>query len=68
MTKVIDYDRVRAAAEGYKEDMVKFLRDLIRIPGESCEEEGVARRIKEEMEKLGYDKAEIGRASCRERV
>ncbi|MFA5585095.1 MAG: YgeY family selenium metabolism-linked hydrolase [Saccharofermentanales bacterium] len=55
----IDYDRVRQAAQGYEKDMIKFLRDLIRIPGESCEEEGVARRIKEEMEKLGYDKAEF---------
>ena len=55
----IDYDRVREVAESYREDMVKFLRDLIKIPGESCEEEGVARRIKEEMEKLGYDKAEF---------
>ncbi len=59
MTKTIDYNRVRQAAEGYKEDMIKFLRDLIKIPGESCEEEGVARRIKEEMEKLGYDKVEF---------
>ncbi|NLB50053.1 MAG: YgeY family selenium metabolism-linked hydrolase [Clostridiaceae bacterium] len=55
----MDYDRVREVAESYREDMVKFLRDLIKIPGESCEEEGVARRIKEEMEKLGYDKAEF---------
>ncbi len=57
--QTIDYDRVRQAAQGYEKDMIKFLRDLIRIPGESCEEEGVARRIKEEMEKLGYDKAEF---------
>ncbi|HPX93483.1 MAG TPA: YgeY family selenium metabolism-linked hydrolase [Bacillota bacterium] len=55
----MDYDRIRQVAESYKEDMVKFLRDLIRIPGESCGEEGVARRIKEEMEKLGYDKVEF---------
>ena len=25
----IDYDRVREVAESYREDMVKFLRDLI---------------------------------------
>ena len=33
--------------------MTAFLRDLIRIPGESCGEEGHARRIVAEMEKLG---------------
>ncbi|NLA70890.1 MAG: YgeY family selenium metabolism-linked hydrolase [Clostridiaceae bacterium] len=55
----MDYDRVRELAESYREDMVKFLRDLIKIGGESCEEKDKALRIKEEMEKLGFDKAEI---------
>ena len=39
--------------------MTKFLRDLIAIPGESCEEKGVIKRIAEEMEMLGFDKVEI---------
>ena len=39
--------------------MTKFLRDLIAIPSESSEEEGVIRRIAEEMENLGFDKVEI---------
>jgi putative selenium metabolism hydrolase len=55
----IDYDKVKAAAESYKDDMTKFLRDLIFLYGESCEEERKARRIKEEMDKLGYDKTEF---------
>jgi len=55
----IDYDRVRELAVSYREDMVRFLRDLIRIGGESCGEEGKSKRIKEEMEKLGFDRAEI---------
>lgn len=62
MTKVqldLNLDRVRKEAENYREDMTKFLRDLIKIGGESCEEGPKAERIKEEMEKLGYDKAEI---------
>ena len=29
------------AAQSYIPDMTKFLRDLIAIPSESCEEEGV---------------------------
>lgn len=55
----MDYSRVHQAAEGYLPDMTKFLRDLIAIPSESCEEEGVVRRTIAEMERLGFDKAEI---------
>ena len=39
--------------------MTRFLRDMIAIPSESCEEKGVAHRIAEEMKKLGYDKVEF---------
>ena len=49
----MNYDASRKAAEGYKADMVKFLRDMIAIPSESCEEEGVVKRIAAEMEKAG---------------
>ena len=62
MTKVqlnLDLDRVRQEAENYREDMTKFLRDLIKIGGESCEEGPKVERIKEEMIKLGYDKVEV---------
>lgn len=55
----MDFNAIKAKAEGYRADMTKFLRDLIKIPGESAGEEGHARRIKEEMEKLGFDKAEL---------
>ena len=55
----MDFEAIKKAAEGYREDMTKFLRDLIAIPSESCEEKGVVMRIKEEMEALGYDKVEI---------
>ncbi len=39
--------------------MSKFLRDMVKIPSESCHEKGVILRIKEEMEKVGFDKIEI---------
>ena len=55
----MDFDAIKKAAEAYKDDMSRFLRDMIAIPSESCEEEGVVMRIKAEMEKLGYDKVEI---------
>ena len=54
-----DYAKIKAAAEGYKADMVRFLREMISHPSESCEEKEVAACIKAEMEKLGYDKVEI---------
>ena len=55
----MDFEKIKAAAEGYKADMTRFLRDMIRIPSESCEEKGVCECIKAEMEKLGFDKAEF---------
>ena len=51
--------QINAAAEGYKADMTRFLRDLVKIPGESCGEKGHVMRIKEEMEKIGFDKVQI---------
>ena len=55
----MDFNAVKKAAEGCKADMTKFLRDLVAIPGESCGEEGVVKRIAQEMEKVGFDKVEI---------
>ncbi|MDO4594298.1 MAG: YgeY family selenium metabolism-linked hydrolase [Tissierellia bacterium] len=55
----IDFDKVKELAKSYEDDMTAFLRDLIRLHGESCEEEQKSKRIKEEMEKLGFDKAWI---------
>ena len=37
----MDFEAIKKAAEGYQPAMVKFLRDMIAIPSESCEEEGV---------------------------
>ena len=55
----MDYNKIHEAAKGYEADMTKFLRDLVRIPGESAGEKGHIMRIKEEMEKVGFDKVEI---------
>ena len=56
---VPDYKAIQKAAEGYKDDMVRFLRKMISYPSESCEEKEVVACIKAEMEKLGYDKVEV---------
>ena len=55
----MNYEAIKEAARGYEAAMTRFLRDMIAIPSESCEEEGVVRRIAREMESLGYDKVEI---------
>lgn len=54
-----NFAEILKAAEQYKPQMSKFLRDLIAIPGESTEEKDVVLRIKKEMEDVGFDKAEI---------
>lgn len=54
-----DFASILAKAEEYKPAMTKFLRDMIAIPSESCHEEKVILRIKEEMEQVGFDKIEI---------
>ncbi len=55
----MDFERIKKAAEGYKLDMVRFLREMISHPSESCEEREVVACIKAEMEKLGYDAVEV---------
>ncbi len=55
----LDFEAIKAAAEGYKADMTRFLREMISYPSESCEEKEVVACIKREMEKLGYDEVEI---------
>lgn len=55
----MDFQGIKLKAEGYEAQMTKFLRDLIAIPGESAEEEGVVKRIAKEMESLGFDKVEV---------
>ncbi|WP_461615574.1 YgeY family selenium metabolism-linked hydrolase [Clostridium sp. Marseille-QA1073] len=57
--ETIKKEEILKLAEKYKPEMAKFLRDMIRIPSESCQEKEVVLRIKEEMEKVGFDKVEI---------
>lgn len=55
----LNFNKINELSEKYKADMTKFLRDMIRIPSESCQEKEVVHRIKEEMEKVGFDKVEF---------
>ena len=55
----IDFKEVLARAESYKPAISRFLRDMVAIPSESCEEAGVIQRIQQEMESVGFDRVEI---------
>ena len=55
----IDFQKVLDKSEDYQAQMSAFLRDMIAIPSESCEEEKVIQRIKQEMETVGFDRVEI---------
>jgi len=55
----IDFKSILNKAEEYKPEISQFLRDMVAIPSESCDEEKVVLCIKKEMEKVGFDKVEI---------
>ncbi len=55
----LDYAKIKEAAQNYQKDMTKFLREIVKNPGESCDEKAHITRIAEEMNKLGFDKVEI---------
>ncbi|MFU1552349.1 YgeY family selenium metabolism-linked hydrolase [Aeromonas sp. A04] len=59
MSKQIPFEMVLEKAHQYKAEMSQFLRDMIAIPSESCDEKRVVLRIKQEMEKVGFDRVEI---------
>ena len=51
--------QISAKALSYQADVVHFLRDLIAIPAESSQEGPVIQRIRQEMEKVGFDEIRI---------
>ena len=55
----MEFNKIKEAAKNYREDMTKFLRDLVRIPGESAGEKGHIDRIAQEMKALEFDRVEI---------
>ncbi len=56
----MDSAAILARAEHYRDDMVRFLRDLVAIPSESTQEKSVIDRIAAEMERLGsFDEIKV---------
>ncbi len=43
----------------FRDELSQFLVDLVSIPSESCFEKDVVQRIKNEMEKVGFDSVKI---------
>ncbi len=59
MNKKVPFSEILTKAQSYKKEMTAFLRDMISLPSESCQEKEVILRIKKEMEKVGFDKVVI---------
>jgi len=55
----LDYTKIKEVAQHYEKDMTKFLREIVRFPGESCDEKAHIDRIAAEMKKLNFTKVEI---------
>jgi putative selenium metabolism hydrolase len=52
-------ERLAQLAQSCEADIVQFLRDLIAIPAESSQEGPVIARIRQEMEKVGFDEVRV---------
>lgn len=50
-----EFNKIREKAEDYKADMTAFLRNIVKYPGESCDEKMHVKVIEDEMKKLGFD-------------
>ncbi len=55
----MDFEKIKQVAQSYEADMTAFLRELVKIPGESCQEKGHIQRIEQEMKKVGFDRVQI---------
>ncbi len=53
------YKQIVQKSKEYEPATVSFLMDMVRIPSPSCQEKNVVQRIKEEMEKVGFDQVRI---------
>ena len=55
----MNVSQITALAKLYEPDIVQFLRDLVAIPAESGQERPVIARIRQEMEKVGFDEIRV---------
>lgn len=62
MTEILEknvIEKINALAANYQAEMIQFMQDLIKIPSESTKEAAVIQRIKQEMQKVGFDEIKI---------
>lgn len=52
-------ERICELSESYRENLIKFIRDMIAIPSTSCHERRVIERISQEMESCGFDEVKV---------
>lgn len=55
----MDFNKIKELAQGYEADMTKFLRAIVKDPGESCDEKKHIDTIAAEMKKVGFDEVII---------
>ena len=55
----IDFAAVLARAEFYRPQISRFLREMVALPSESCQEQQVIERIRQEMVAVGFDRVEV---------
>ena len=55
----MDFAKIKEAAQNYSADMNQFLRDIVRNPGESCDEKKHVETIAAKMRELNFDQVEI---------
>jgi len=53
------WNKINELAAKYRPETAKFLSDMVKIPSFSAQEKDVVLRIKEEMEKVGFDEVII---------
>jgi len=57
----MDYAKINEAAQNYLEDMTRFLRAIVKNPGESCDEKAHIDTIAAEMKKLDRSSGKCNR-------
>lgn len=56
---MIDAAMVLEKAQSYQQEMIRFLRELLAIPSESCQEGRIIQHIQQEMLNVGFDDVQI---------
>ncbi len=56
---MLNFEQIKQTAGSYEADMTRFLRAIVKNPGESCDEKAHVDTIAAEMKKVGFDEVNI---------